>query len=132
MDKLSFEKLVGEVGFSPVPEKFRDKLSNVVLTIEDEPDNEIRQSEHLGPDETLLGLYVGVPLPERGEYYGVGMTLPDRIILFRLPILAAAKEDKISVRIVVEETIWHEVGHHFGLSEEDIASRTFRQPTDSF
>lgn len=125
MDKLSFEKLVDEVGFSPVPEKFRNKLRNVVFTIEDEPDNETRRYQHLRQDETLLGLYVGVPHTERGGNYGIGITLPDRIILFRLPILEAAKEDRLSVRQVVEETIWHEVGHHFGLSEEDIASREF-------
>ncbi len=125
MDKLTFEKLVGDVGFSPVSEKFRGKMRNVVLTIEDEPDGNTRRAEQLDQNETLLGLYVGVPHTERGDNYGIGITLPDRIVLFRLPILAAAEEDGVSVRRVIEETIWHEVGHHFGLSEEDIESRTF-------
>lgn len=118
-----FSSLVAHIRWSPVPERFRSLISNVALLIEDEPTLETRQSLDLSEGETLLGLYHGIPRTARGESYGVGMVLPDTITLYRLPILAAAAEDGISVRQVVEDTIWHEVAHHFGLDENEVGRR---------
>ena len=138
MDEAPFRALV-ESEWQDVPERFARKVENVALLIEDEPSEEVRQQEGLTPGETLLGLYHGVPATERGAMYGVGGTLPDTITLYRLPILAEAQEltdtDTIrlveNVRKVVLETIWHEVGHYFGLEEEPIARRE-EEGTNSF
>src|SRR3989338_1572983 len=107
MPKQEFEKLVAE-GFERLPQWVRERIKNVALLIEDEPSDEVRKQEGLAEDETLLGLYHGIPLSERGEHYGVGMTMPDTITLYQLPIEQAAEEDDKDVRDVVAETIWHE------------------------
>ena len=114
-----FEMAV-EKGFDRLPEWVRTKIKNVAILIEDEPSEEDRDLQELADDETLLGLYKGIPLSERGEMYGVGMTLPDTITLYRLPILEAAKEDGLDVRDIVADTIWHEFAHHFGIDERGV------------
>ncbi len=114
-----------------VPEKWRAGLKNVALLTEDEPSEEVCEREGLLPGETLFGLYQGIPVPERGSDYGVGGTMPDTITLFRIPILEEAMEltddhtgdFKHNVRKVVQETLWHEIGHYFGLPEEPINRR---------
>lgn len=126
MTPAAFEQLVSSIGFSPVPEKFRSMIANVAITIEDEPDRATRKSMKLPNDETLLGLYHGIPLAARGEGYGYG-NMPDKITLYRLPILRAAEEDGLSVRQVIEETIWHEVAHHFGLDEDEVEKKEGRK-----
>lgn len=122
MRKSEFETLIHE-GFERLPEWVRLKIKNVALLVEDEPSEEVRKRENLNEDETLLGYYQGIPLSERGEHYGVGLTMPDTITLYRLPILEAAEMDKKDVRDVVAETIWHEYLHHFGASEEEVRKR---------
>lgn len=117
-----FEKLIEE-GFNRLPEWVRERIKNVALLVEDEPSEEIRKSEKLEDDETLLGYYHGTPLSVRGENYGVGMTLPDTITLYRRPIEEAALEDGKDVRDVVAETIWHEFAHHFGMNEGEVRER---------
>src|SRR3989338_9954238 len=116
MTKKEFETLVADVGLSSVPEKFRDKIKNVVFVIEDEPGEDVRRTEGLAEGETLLGLYHGIPHTERGDSYGVGMTLPDTIVLYQKPIEEEAGGNLKRTREVVAETIWHEVAHHFGLN----------------
>jgi predicted Zn-dependent protease with MMP-like domain len=114
-----FEK-IAEEGFERLPEWVRLKIKNVALLIEDEPSEEDRALNNVQEDETLLGLYKGVPLNERGAHYGEGFVMPDTITLYRLPILEAAKEDKLDVRDVVADTIWHEFAHHFGIDEDGV------------
>ena len=126
MNRDEFEKLAAE-GFAKLPEWVREKIKNVALLIEDEPSAEDRAVEELTDDETLLGLYKGIPLSLRGEFYGVGMTLPDTITLYRLPILEAAEGEGKDVRNVVAETIWHEFAHHFGMDEHEVRSREQRR-----
>ena len=122
MRKSEFAKLVGE-GFERLPEWVRENIKNVALLMEDEPSKEDRRAERLSDDETLLGLYKGIPLSERGENYGVGATMPDTIILYQKPIEQAAKEDGMEVAQVVADTIWHEFAHHFGMGEGEVRSR---------
>ncbi|MDE2021883.1 MAG: metallopeptidase family protein [Patescibacteria group bacterium] len=117
-----FEKLVAE-GFERLPLWVRKKISNVALLVEDEPSEDVREQEGLADDETLLGLYHGVPLSVRGENYGVGATLPDTITLYQVPIEEAAKDDSKDVRDVVAETIWHEFAHHFGMDEHEVRDK---------
>lgn len=123
MSVEEFTNLVADIGFSPVPEQFRTRINNVALLVEDEPSSEVRSREGLQHGETLLGLYQGVPHTERGDSYGFFGVLPDTITLFRLPILAAAQEEDGNVSRVIRETIWHEVAHHFGLSEDEVRTR---------
>jgi len=118
----TFENLVAE-GFERLPEWVRQKIKNVALLVEPEPSKEDRQLQGLSDDETLLGLYKGIPLSERGEHYGVGPTMPDTITLYQIPIEQAAEEDDKDVRDVVAETIWHEYAHHFGIDEHEVRER---------
>jgi|SRR3989344_1959440 len=122
MQKTEFEKLVAE-GFERLPQWVRERIKNVALLVEDEPSQEDRKAEGLGDDETLLGLYKGIPLSERGEQYGVGATMPDTITLYQRPIEQAAKEDGMDVAQVVADTIWHEFAHHFGMDEHEVQTR---------
>ena len=130
MEEPEFRSIV-EDEWDRVPSPYKERIRNVALLIEDEPSDEVRKLEGLGPEETLLGLYQGVPQTERGSEYGVGMTLPDTITVYRLPTLLEAAEAARntgvqvpeSVRHVVRETIWHEIGHYFGHPEDAIAER---------
>ncbi len=126
MQRKEFEKLVGE-GFGKLPEWVREKIKNVALLVEDEPSEEDRKMQKLDEDETLLGLYKGVPLSARGEMYGVGMTMPDTITLYQFPIEDAAAEDGKDVCDVVAETIWHEFAHHFGMNEREVQDREHKR-----
>ena len=111
-----FQHLVIEA-ISSLPERFRDAMVNMAIVVEDEPTaDQLRQVE-VEPPDTIYGLYEGIPLPER--QWAHGNVLPDKISIFRLPILEdSADEDDIVVGI--GETLIHEVGHYFGLSEEEI------------
>ncbi len=139
MTKQEFEKLVADA-FDQVPEKFRSKVKNVALLIEDEPSEEDLKENGVPQGGTLLGLYKGVPLTERGEGYGVGMTMPDTITVYRNPIIRMAAEEsgvgelvawgeeptepmKKRIRAIIRDTIWHEVAHFFGMDEFDVEER---------
>jgi len=122
MSNEEFETLIEE-GFEKLPDWVRAKIQNVALLVEDEPSEEVRKIEGLGEHDTLLGYYQGIPLSERGEHYGIGMTLPDTITLYKLPIERAAEEDGMPVAQVIAETIWHEFAHHFGMNEAEVQFR---------
>ncbi len=128
MKREDFEKLVEE-GYERLPEWVRGKIKNVAVLVEDEPSPEDRETEGLSDEETLLGLYKGIPLSERGELYGVGMTMPDTITIYQLPIEEAAQEENKDVRDVVAETIWHEFAHHFGMDEHEVREREHKRDT---
>lgn len=116
MLRREFEGLVHE-GFLRLPEWVRAKIHNVALLVEREPSEDDRSMQGLADDETLLGLYKGVPLSERDSQYGDGMTLPDTITLYQQPIEEVAEIDGLDIRDVVADTIWHEFAHHFGIDE---------------
>ena len=122
MDSKEFEKLVQE-GFLLLPESIREKIKNVALLVEDEPPEEVRMRERLNEEETLLGLYQGIPNTARCDSYGVGPTLPDTITLYKLPIKMVALEDMKDIRTVIAETIWHEYAHYFGMDEDEVRLR---------
>lgn len=126
MERKEFEQLV-EKGFERLPQWVREKIKNVALLVEDEPSQEDREAEGLSDEETLLGLYKGIPLSARGEMYGVGMTMPDTITLYQVPIEEAAEDEGKDVRDVVAETIWHEFAHHFGMDEGEVREREQRR-----
>lgn len=130
MDEETFRYIVAEE-YAQVPEKFARKLKNVALLVEDEPSLEVRRQEGLSAHESLLGLYQGIPQTARGIDYGVGPTLPDTITLYRLPILDEAAREGVLVRDVVRETIWHEIGHYFGM-DEGMVGRREEEGTNTF
>jgi predicted Zn-dependent protease with MMP-like domain len=116
MDKQEFERLVTEA-LASVPEWFLEKLENIEVFIEEEPSRETLARMDIGRGGTLLGLYEGVPLDRRGFYYG--NVLPDRIVLYRGPILGmGGGPEEIAAR--VREVVIHEIGHYFGLSDEEL------------
>ena len=111
-----FRQLVAEA-IDSLPKRFRDAMVNMAIVVEDEPTpDQLRQVE-VEPPDTIYGLYEGIPLPER--QWAHGNVLPDKISIFRVPILEdSVDEDDIVVGI--GETLIHEVGHYFGLSEDEI------------
>lgn len=122
MTDEEFESSV-QAGFLLIPEKFRKRIRNVAILIEDEPSEEVRKQEGLSEDETLLGLYQGIPNTARGDSYGIGPTMPDTITLFRVPIEEEAGGIPEEIRRVVAETIWHELAHYFGMDEDEVRLR---------
>lgn len=122
MERREFEKLVRE-GYESLPEWVREKIKNVALLVEDEPSDAVRREEGLEPDETLLGLYHGVPQTVRGEQYGIGATLPDTITIYQRPIEEEVEDNSERIRQVVADTIWHEFAHHFGMNEHEVRER---------
>ena len=116
-----------EEGLAEIRPDLRAKIENVAILLEDEPSEEVRKREGLAGDETLLGLYHGIPLTERGVNYGVGATLPDTITLYKDPIREEATDTDGDVARVTRETLWHEIGHHFGLEEHEVRSRERRR-----
>ena len=123
MTREEFEKLVAEEFDKAIPKKFLAHIKNVAFLVEDEPSVEVRKKEDLGAGETLLGYYHGIPYPMRGDWYGMGTTMPDTITLFQKPIEEAGGGYPQKIRQVIRETIWHEVAHHFGFGEERVQER---------
>lgn len=111
-----FEQLVAE-GVEAIPNRFRRRLENVAIVIEDEPSPTQLRRQRLTNPRSLFGLYEGVPKARRGAgYSGV---LPDKITIFKRSIeYAAARPD--DVRRLVRDTVWHEIAHHFGLGESRV------------
>jgi predicted Zn-dependent protease with MMP-like domain len=116
MTRARFEQLVAEA-LQTIPKRFRDEMHNVVVIIEREPSAEILAEMEIPAGDTLYGLYQGTPLPERT--WGDANRLPDRITIYQQPIEEDA-EDEDDVLAIVAETVIHEFGHYFGLSEEEI------------
>jgi predicted Zn-dependent protease with MMP-like domain len=114
--RAAFERLLVEA-ITLIPEHFRREMKNIVLVVEDEPGPDLLDEMGIEPPDSLYGLYQGTPLPERT--WGQGNDLPDQITLFQRPI-EEDSEDEDDVRAVIGETLIHEVGHYFGLSEEEI------------
>ena len=92
-------------------------MSNIAIVVEDEPGEDLLDEMEVEPEGTLLGLYQGTPLTERRWDYG--NTLPDRILLFQGP-LERESDDEDDLVIAIGETLIHEIGHYFGLSEDEI------------
>ena len=92
-------------------------MKNIAIVVEDEPPPELLDEMEIEPPDTLLGLYQGTPLTERGASYG--NVLPDRVLIFQGPH-ERESEDEDDLVVCIGETLIHEIGHYFGLSEEEI------------
>ena len=100
-----------------LPELFRAHLGAVVLRIEDFPDEEVCRDMELESEFDLLGLYQGHAV---GRSVDVSGSLPDTVFLYRRPMLDLWAEGEESLEHIVTHVLVHEVGHHFGLSDEDM------------
>jgi predicted Zn-dependent protease with MMP-like domain len=116
MTREAFEREVA-AALASLPIRFRRALSNIAIIVEDEPGPELLAEMEIEPPDTLFGLYTGTPLTERGWQYG--NTLPDRILLFQGPHEREAEDDD-DLMASIAETLIHEIGHYFGLSEDEI------------
>jgi predicted Zn-dependent protease with MMP-like domain len=116
MTREQFSALVEEA-LADIPSRFRKAMKNVAVVIEDAPSPHILEELEVEPGDTLFGLYQGTPLTERRWDYG--NTLPDRISIYQHPIEDACDTDD-EIRACVAETVIHEFGHYFGMSEEEI------------
>jgi predicted Zn-dependent protease with MMP-like domain len=112
-----FRELVEEA-IDTIPLKFAREVRNLAIVIEDEPSEALLDEMDMGPDDILLGLYQGTPMNERG--WGYGNQLPDRITLFQNTIEEDCNDDEDEIVIAIGETLIHELGHYFGMSEEEI------------
>ncbi|MBP9738121.1 metallopeptidase family protein [Candidatus Saccharibacteria bacterium] len=111
-----FSKLIGEA-LDQLPEKYTSKLSNVVITYDDQPSDEQRKRLKLHCNQSLFGLYEGIPLTRRGN--GFSGQLPDKITLFKLPLLFNST-DEDDFKKQIKHTLWHEIAHYFGLDHDRI------------
>ena len=116
MTREAFKQLVLEA-VTLIPKRFRREMQNLALVVEDEPSAGLLEEMDIEPPDSLYGLYQGTPLPERT--WDFGNNLPDRITLYQRPIEEDC-EDEDEIRAVIGETLIHEVGHYFGMSEEEI------------
>lgn len=105
MNPAEFDRLV-EDAIKAIPRRFRARLKNVAIIVEQEP-----------PHPGLLGLYEGRPLPKRSV--GEPFAMPDRITIFQGPHERMSYDRAQLVRLV-EETVWHEIAHYFGLDEREV------------
>jgi predicted Zn-dependent protease with MMP-like domain len=116
MTREKFTQLVEEA-LKEIPRRFRKEMKNVAVVVEDEPSPELLEEMGIERGETLFGLYQGTPLTERS--WGFGNALPDRISIYQKPTEEAC-ETEDDVRDCVAETVIHEFGHYFGMSEDEI------------
>jgi predicted Zn-dependent protease with MMP-like domain len=116
MTREQFRKLVAEA-IDTIPARFAREIKNVAIVIEDYPADDLLDEMDMGPEDVLLGLYQGTPLTERR--WDHGNALPDRITLFQRSIEEDC-ESEDEVVVAIGETLIHELGHYFGMSEEEI------------
>jgi predicted Zn-dependent protease with MMP-like domain len=116
VNRKQFEGLVAEA-LASIPRRFKKAMQNIAIVVEDEPSAELLEEMEIEPPDTLLGLYQGTPLTERG--WGHGNALPDRVLIFQGPHERDADDDDDLV-VAIGETLIHEIGHYFGMSEEQI------------
>jgi predicted Zn-dependent protease with MMP-like domain len=105
-----FERLIEEA-VAALPRDLRSRVANVELAVEEEPP----------PGMRLLGLYEGIPLTRRGGGYGAPLysgALPDKITIYRGPLVRLSGADPARLAAEVRHVVWHELAHHFGISDE--------------
>lgn len=123
MKRSRFEEIV-ELGIKAIPQEFLDKLNNVAIVVENEPTIYQRRKAGLRHGFSLFGLYEGVSQLRRGGHYsGV---LPDKITIFQNSILRVSRNEE-DVKEIVKNTVWHEIAHHFGMSEEEVRAAEKRR-----
>jgi predicted Zn-dependent protease with MMP-like domain len=123
MSPDEFDRLVG-AAYARIPARFRKRMKNIALLVEPEPSADQLARGHVPRGSTLLGLYEGRPLTARSVFDS--FTLPDRITIFQGPHERLARDPEHLVRLV-EDTVWHEVAHYFGLDEARVRAAERRR-----
>jgi predicted Zn-dependent protease with MMP-like domain len=114
-----FERLVEET-LRELPEEFLEYFTNITVMVEDYPSRKEARRMDIPRDE-LLGLFSGTPYPSKGGFFNIPNTFPDAIILFKRNIESICSTERELIE-EIRKTLIHEVGHYFGLSEEDLRS----------
>jgi predicted Zn-dependent protease with MMP-like domain len=114
METEKFERLV-ELALENLPEEFQSRMENVDVVVAEHPNNRQLSKTERNRGETLLGLYEGVPLTQRGQ--GYGMVVPDIITIFQEPIESICHSDSEIIK-EIQKVVRHEIAHHFGISDE--------------
>ena len=122
MQRKQFESLV-QAAIGELPQEFRDKLTNVAVVVADYPSQELLDRMEVPEDETLFGLYEGVPLTERGHFDAP--LYPDRILIFQGPIEEEC-DTPDEIREEVRITLLHEIAHYFGFDDEELEERGYQ------
>lgn len=119
LSRQGFEALVAEA-VKGLPKAFRRYLDNVVIEVQEEPAEEALEAVGLEREDAdeLLGLYWGRSIQSE-SFFDAGGQLPDRVYIYRGPILRQCETKEDVVR-EVQETVAHEIGHHFGLSDDEM------------
>ncbi|HET7710769.1 MAG TPA: metallopeptidase family protein [Thermoanaerobaculia bacterium] len=117
LTRRDFERLVEEA-LETLPPQFVALIENIAITVEEEPtDDDLDHLEPESDDDELLGIYRGTPLTER--VHDMSPRLPDTIAIFRGPILRVCETRRDAVE-EIRETVIHELGHYFGLSDDEM------------
>jgi len=117
MNREEFERVVAKA-LDGLPTEVAAFLENVAVVVEDQPTEEDLVEAGLDPEtDTLFGIYQGLALPDRGGSYG--NVLPDRIVIYRRPLLEECDDRNELIR-EIQDTVVHEIGHYFGLGEGDL------------
>lgn len=116
-DLSDMEEMAEEM-FLTLPKAFRDKCTNLVIQVEDFPSEETMEEMELESPYDLMGLYQGVDLSEKSV--SDSGKAPDMVVLFRRPILDMWAEGEETLGGLVTHVLIHEIGHHFGLSDEEM------------
>lgn len=116
LSRQEFRRLVSQA-IASLPPLVTERLLNVEVVVQAWPTREELAMAGTGPAETLFGLYIGMPLTERSSSYG--MVLPDKITLYQRPIEEVCRTTG-EVQEQIRTTLLHEIGHHFGLSEDEL------------
>ncbi len=119
MTRERFEQIAHEA-FDSLPADFRNRVENVHIVVEDYPSDDalgkVKSDRH-----SLLGLYQGIPLTHRGQWYGMSATVPDKISLYQKNIESVCS-DEVEMELRIREVLFHELGHYFGMNEAQIRS----------
>jgi predicted Zn-dependent protease with MMP-like domain len=113
MDSERFELLVRRA-IDNLPDEFQERMENIDIIVDDYPSREQLASLGKDRDQTLLGLYEGVPITRRT--YGYGMVMPDKITIFQRPIESMCNSDT-QIIAEVRRVVLHEIAHHFGIDD---------------
>jgi len=124
VSRQEFEELVNKV-VAQLPKDYLARIKNVAFIVDDIPSEEQRRKLLLRSDQTLFGLYEGVPLSERQGYEKM---LPDKITIFQKP-LEYSSENINDLFKNIGKTVWHEVAHYFGLNHDQIRALENKEKT---
>lgn len=116
MEREKFEKYVEEA-LSKIPKKFKKYIQNLAVIIEETPSREIYRQTRSSLFSSILGLYHGIPFKHRGPYYG--NLPPDVIVIYKKPIEDICRSEE-EIRKKVKEVVFHEIGHYFGLKDDEL------------